>query len=96
MGTVEKGSMRQEKGGGEEWRRSARREKEAMWMYGAQARGMERRSINKVMEKIKRAMHWKMRTWKSMQFFQDKIMTFLLWQYGVGVDDGNICVHMCV
>jgi hypothetical protein len=35
MGTVEKGSMRQEKGGGEEWRRSARREKEAMWMYGA-------------------------------------------------------------
>ncbi len=25
MGTVEKGSMRQEKGGGEEWRRSARR-----------------------------------------------------------------------
>jgi hypothetical protein len=27
---------------------------------------MERKSINKVVEKIKRAMHWKMRIWKSM------------------------------
>ncbi len=43
-------------------------EKEAMWRYGAQGREMERRSINKVVGKIKKAMHWKMRTWKSMQF----------------------------
>jgi hypothetical protein len=28
--------------------------------------------------------------------FQDKIMTFLLWEYGVVVDDGDIHVHMCV
>jgi hypothetical protein len=41
-------------------------EKEAMWRYGAYEREMERRSINKVVGKIKRAMHWKMRTWKSM------------------------------
>jgi hypothetical protein len=28
--------------------------------------------------------------------FQDKIMTFLLLYYGVVVDDGDICVHVCM